>query len=242
MICAALICVAALAVGTSAAQARAKFLTYKITVGVTGQASETGKGMCGSKMSIGLVCEINDHATFHIDEEFRNATFIVGRAPRYLHFPKNTSVGKHTVNGSFTELGSAYNQEGHLEPFNCSNSLKATEGNQELGEMIAWRRSGSHYSFTAGTEAYGFTAIGNGSGECKGESWFGGGHVAYPPGAIARFEIPTRDIGKRDFTKVVGEHPQGEHCGHWNTDEGSCTNDWGWHAVVKFARTREVSF
>ncbi len=206
-----------------------------------GQA-KPGKEMCGSKSTSGLVCEINDGASFHVDEEFRDTEFLVGRGRTRFALPKNVNVTKHTVNGSFHEMGSAYNDGGtEQEPFDCSGTLAAPEGRGELGEMLTWRKRGRDEDFTAGVESYGFLGVGSGSGICRGESWFGG--IVYFSGeSVPRFDIPTSDLGKREFTKTIGGRPMSEHCGHWSTESGSCKYSWDWHAVVKFSRKREITF
>lgn len=242
VLCVGAACVALFGLAATAAQARPKLALYTVTVGVTGQASEAGNGMCGPKTTSGLVCEINDSASFHVDEEFRDAEFLVGRGRTRFALPKNVNVTKHTVNGSFHEMGSAFNEQGTAqEPFNCSGALAAPEGREELGEILAWRKRGRDEDFTAGVESYGFLGVGSGSGICRGESWFGG--IVYFSGeSVPRFDIPTSDIGKREFTKTVGGRPMSEHCGHWSTESGSCKYSWGWHAVVKFSRKREITF
>lgn len=225
-----------------AGASKAKLAIYNVTLGLTGEASEVGSGMCPPDTEpLGTVCEVNDHATFHVDEEFRDAIFVTGKGHARFALPTDAGGFRHVVNGSADEMGKAYEvvgEETQLQPFACSTSLRATVPDADASHQLSWRHRHGSYQFTAETESYGFEGVASGSGKCNGEGWFGNGLVLYPPESHARFTISASEIGRRSFTKTVGSDPAHSTCGSKNSDTGSCSYTWSWHAVVKFERKR----
>lgn len=225
---------ALLAAAPTAGAKKAKLAIYNVTLGLTGQASEVGSGMCGDVKTSVTVCEVNDHASYHVDEEFRDAIFVTGGGRARFPLPSQAGGWRHVVNGSVTEAGAAYQGEEHPEPFSCSSSLSAQAADTGSSHMLTWRQRRGSYQFTAETESYGLEGTVAGSGWCNTQGWFGNGVVLYPPESRARFTIPASDFGRRSFTKTVGSNPGHERCGSWSTGFGGCSYTWGWHAVVKF--------
>lgn len=215
---------------------------YKVTLGLTGQASEQASGLKCSSAS--PVCSEQDNATYHVDLTYPLLEFVIaGTSPTKL--PDGASDSKHVVNGSFHQSGSWFAPlASTASPYSCNGTLSAITPDAFGSHQITWKRHGSGYSFAAETETYGFMGDGSGNGPvCGSGTWFGQGRLEYKNEMTAFFTISKSELGQRSFTKTIGgpdaRYREPSTCQE-DRQSGTCTFTVGWHAVVKFKRTKEI--
>jgi hypothetical protein len=215
---------------------------YKVTVGLSGQASENASGIdCTTAGGVGVICDETDSASYHVDITYPTVELVIsGKPPTQL--PSYTNNSKHVVNGSFNESGH-WSPDGTTEAaFSCTGSLDGitAEGG---GDNLQWKRHGSSYDFSDITEQYGFSGIGHGSDPCNKSAWFGDGRLELNNEMTAFFTVTKSELGMRSFTKIVSgpdsRYREPDTCLQ-DRHTGTCKFDAGWHAVIKFSRTRLI--
>lgn len=215
---------------------------YKVTVGLSGQASEHASGIdCTTAGGVGVICDESDTASYHVDITYPTVELLLsGKAPTQL--PRYTNNIKHVVNGSFNESGHWSPDGSTTAAFSCTGSLSGitAEGG---GDNLSWKPHGSSYVFSDITEQYGFSGVGHGSDPCNNSAWFGDGRLEYHNEMTAFFTVTKAELGKRSFTKVVtgpdSRYREPDTCLQ-DRHTGTCKFDTGWHAVIKFTRIRII--
>ena len=96
---------------------------YKVTVGLTGQASENASGIdCTTAGGIGVICDETDSASYHVDITYPAVELVMsGKPPSQV--PSYTNNTKHVVNGSFNESGHWSPDGTSMAAFSCTGSL-----------------------------------------------------------------------------------------------------------------------
>lgn len=217
-----------------------KFGIFKVTVGMTGQASENASGInCTSGYTI---CSENDSASYHVDITYPYVELLIS-GKLSIKLPMGANNTKHVVNGSFNENGTWSPDGQTTSSFSCNGALSAitAEGGSD---NLSWHRQGSGYSFDDLIETYGFDGVGHGSQPCNNSAWFGGGRLEYKNELSAFFTISKSELSQKSFTKIVtgpdSRYREPSTC-LADRPSGTCEFSTGWHAVIKFTRTRLVS-